>query len=251
MDRTAYAREASWLLEEKHQGKRTKEAEQDLKRLAKGEPVDYLIGFVEFAGCVIDLSSRPLIPRPETEHWTMKAIQELKTDTRKSFHCLDMFAGSGCVGVAVLHHLPQALVDFAEQDKRLLGQIRLNLEKNGLSARRSRLFHSDVFSSVPGNYDYIFANPPYIPESGRQKIQASVLQYEPAEALFAGRDGLEYIKRFLKEAKAHLNPEGRIYMEFDPIQRREIGEIAGKLGYKSCEFSKDQYGKWRWCRMGS
>lgn len=242
-------KEIQWLLEEKHQGKLTKAAKEDIARLKTGEHVDYVIGFVEFAGCRIDLSQKPLIPRPETEYWVEQAIQEVQkfNNCKKKVPvaCLDMFAGSGCVGVAALRHIPGAKLDFAEKEKKFLRQIRLNLKKNGIPLRRARILQSDVFSSVKGTYDYIFANPPYIAESRKQSVQSSVLRQEPHGALFAGKDGLRYIARFLKEAKNHLKPDGKIYLEFDSPQKREVEQLLKKFGYSTWQFRKDQYNKWR------
>lgn len=247
MHRQQLEREARWLLEEKYQGKLTKAAKRDIARLKAQEPIDYLIGFAEFAGCAIDLSQKPLIPRPETEYWTQKAIGDMRSFPKKrgGMRCLDMFAGSGCVGVAVLRHILKARVDFAEKERKFLQQIRLNLKKNRVRSSRARVIQSDVFSNIPGRYDSIFANPPYIAETRRKRIQDSVVKYEPHRSLFAGRDGLTYVKLFLKEAKHHLNPGGNMYVEFDPPQRKEIDQLFKKLGYKTWQFYKDQYGKWR------
>ncbi|OHA64613.1 MAG: hypothetical protein A2672_02850 [Candidatus Wildermuthbacteria bacterium RIFCSPHIGHO2_01_FULL_49_22b] len=269
MQRTQLERETAWLLREKHKGKRTPAFLMDEERLQKGEPLDYLIGFVEFAGCRIDLSERPFIPRPETEHWTLKAIADLSYnlnicsnyETARKNHairCLDLFAGSGCVGVAVLKHMPTAHVDFAEKEPRFLKQIRINATLNRINPRRYRIIESDVFQSKNrtmersmGLYDYIFANPPYIAKSRRRRVQSSVLKYEPREALFAGEDGLKYIRRFLKEAKRHLNPGGRIYLEFDSPQKRAIEKLLSQFGYAAWQFRKDQFGKWRFAQGGN
>ena len=145
-----FKREIGWLLQERYQGRLTKAAKKDIARLKAGEPVDYLIGFVEFAGCKIDLSSKPLIPRPETEHWILLAIEEIKKYRSSpkrdlSIRCLDMFSGSGCIGIAVLKHIFQAHVDFAENEKKFLQQIQLNLKKNRISRKRFRVFQSNIF----------------------------------------------------------------------------------------------------------
>jgi len=247
------SKEARWLLQEKYQGKPTKAAKKDLARLKAGEPVGYLIGFVEFAGCRIDLSLKPLIPRPETEHWTLKAIQDIRSSPacagrpkrNLSIRCLDVFSGSGCIGIAVLRHVPQARVDFAENEKKFLQQIHLNLKKNRISKKRFRVFQSNIFSEVSLKYDYIFANPPYVATSRWKSVQPSVARHEPRGALVAGKDGLKYIKKFLKEARKHLHPGGKIYMEFDSPQRKEIENLLKKFGYSTWQFHKDQYGKRR------
>jgi release factor glutamine methyltransferase len=254
MKRKQLERESEWLLKEKYQGKLTKAAQKDIDRLKAGEPIDYLIGFVEFAGCYIDLSKKPLIPRPETEHWVLKAIEDIKhqiQSTKDNIQALDMFAGSGCVGVAVLKHVQKANVDFAEKEKTLLLQILLNLKKNDITKERFVVICSNVFSGILKKYDYIFANPPYVAEKRKQSVQSSVLQHEPKEALFAGKDGLKYIKSFLKEAQNHLLLGGKIYLEFDSSQRKDIEVLLERYDYASWQFHKDQYGRWRFVVAGN
>ena len=145
-----------------------------------------MIGFVDFLDCKIDLSLRPLIPRSETEYWTEKAITELRNDPRERIQCLDLFAGSGCIGVSILKHVESTTFNFAEKDKSLLSQIKTNIKENGIDSSQYNIFQSDVFSAVKSSYDYIFANPPYIGETDRDKIQESVLKEEPSQALFGG-----------------------------------------------------------------
>ena len=105
-----------------------------------------------------------------------------------------------------------------------------------------------MFENIIGQFDCIFANPPYIPnnQETRNKIQKSVLDYEPHAALFGGKDGLRYIRKFLAKAKNFLAPGGRIYMEFDTPQKSAIGQLLKKYQYTAWEFHKDQYGKYRW-----
>jgi len=265
MKRLQASQGIQWLLEEKYNGRLSAAVKKDIARLQKGEHVDYVIGFVDFLGCRIDLSLRPFIPRPETEYWVEEAIQEIQAcragyagtvpaqasgaGTVPALQMLDLFAGSGCIGTALLKHIPQARVDFGEKDKRFISQIRLNAKLNDINPRRYKVIQSDVFSSIKGKYDYIFANPPYIAESRKNRVQAQVLKHEPQDSLFAGKDGLDSIRLFLNHAKDFLVEAGTVYLEFDSFQKRFIERYLKKIGYQSWQFFKDQYGKWRWVKV--
>ena len=159
---------------------------------------------------------------------------------------LDIFAGSGCIGIAVLKHIPWAKVDFAEKEKRFLKQIEINAKLNGIASNRYRLIQSDVFSNVKGEYDYILANPPYVAEERKVRVQKSVLENEPKGAVFGGRDGLQYIRPFFRQAKHYLKESGSIWMEFDSSQKCAIENIVKEYGYEHWSFGEDQYNKWRY-----
>ena len=103
---------------------------QGIKRLESGEPLDYVIGWREFLGCKIDLSGKPLIPREETEFWVERVVKDLKAKSEK-LKALDLFSGSGCIGLAVLKHCPNIKMIFGEKDPKLCKQIKKNLKLNG------------------------------------------------------------------------------------------------------------------------
>ncbi|MCX6738326.1 MAG: peptide chain release factor N(5)-glutamine methyltransferase [Candidatus Parcubacteria bacterium] len=243
-----FEKQINWLLKEKYQGKLTARAKTDIEKLKRGEPLDYLIGFAEFLGTKIDLKKKPLIPRPETEYWVEKAIEEIKK-RKNERECLDLFSGSGAIGIAVLKNVPNARVDFGEIDKDFLWQIRFNLRLNKLDKRKSAVIQTDIFKNIKKKYDFVLVNPPYIAKGRKKKAQESVLKYEPRNALFASKDGLLYIKRFLKQAKNYLKPNGKVYLEFDSFQKPEINRLLKKEGYKNFEFFKDQYNRWRYVRI--
>ncbi|MEK9183815.1 MAG: methyltransferase, partial [Patescibacteria group bacterium] len=168
-------RETEWLLRDKYNGRMTAAAARDVARLKRGEHINYLIGWAPFLDCRIDLSGKPLIPRPETEHWTKKVLSDIKKSKSPEPKVLDLFCGSGCIGVAALKHAPEALVDFSDIEKKYFTGIRKSLRANDINPRRAGYVRSDVLKNIGAKkYDYILANPPYIPTAGRP-VAKSVL----------------------------------------------------------------------------
>lgn len=216
-----------------------------MQKEVNAKPLEYVRGFTEFLECKIDLSKKPLIPRVETEFWVNEALKNIKRG-----RALDIFAGSGCIGVAILKHNKNVLCDFSDSEKNCIEQIKINCELNDIDKKRYKVIKSDVFSNIKGKYDYIFANPPYVAVKNKNLVQKSVLNYEPHKALFGGENGLFYIKKFLGQAVGHLNPSGRIFMEFSPEQKNAIEKLIKKYKYSKHKFKKDQYGKWRWVVIG-
>jgi len=218
------------------------------------QPIEYKKGYTNFANCKIDLSSKCFIPEIETEFWVKKVIQKLSRKTGSRFagkiDVLDIFAGSGCIGIAILKGLSRVCrVDFLEIDKNFIKQIKINLKLNKINPRRYRVIQSDIFKNIKGGFDYIFANPPYIPIKNKHLVQNSVYDFEPHSALFGGNDGLFYIRKFLKDAWKFLKKDGKIYLEFDYLQKRELENLLKKLNYKNFQFHKDQFKKWRWVEI--
>lgn len=235
----------AWLLRDKYAGVESKAYKDDCVRLRSGEPLAYVIGQVPFLNVEIYLDSHPLIPRPETEFWTAEAIAEMKNAAR-SLRVLDLCAGSGAIGIAVAKEVPHAHVDFAELMSVHLPTIKRNVRENGIDASRIAFYGSDLFLSIPQGtrYDYILSNPPYIDQSLKRTAK-SVLDFEPHEALFGGKAGLELIERIIKESKGFLAEGGAVYLEHEPEQSVRIAEIASAYGF-SVASKHDQYGILRW-----
>ncbi len=250
-------KEKNWLLHEKYEGNETAEYRADLVRLSKGEPLAYIIGNMPFLGCTINLSSRPLIPRTETEFWVGEVISHIKSSKdrprltslskdRPRLKILDIFAGSGCIGLALLKHLPNTTVDFAEKNSAHIAQIKENITANNVEANRANYFASDMFEDIPQKeYDYIFANPPYISTEDIGAVQESVLAWESPEALFAEDGGLSLIKKLIKNSRTYLTPTGTLFIEFNTPQKDALGSFLAKENIHNFSFHKDQYGAWR------
>ncbi len=230
--------EEGWLLKEKYDGVDSAAFQADLLRLRTGEPLAYLIGHVPFLGCQIFLDSKPLIPRPETEHWVEKAIASIRLG-KKEVRVLDLCAGSGCVGVAVAKAIPGAHVTFAEIDPTHIPTIQKNISEN-LSGDRFQVVQSDLFEKVKGQFDFILSNPPYI-DPVLDRAEMSVKSHEPHLALYGGQGGMEIIEKIIKSAPTCLAPQGQIWIEHEPEQVDDINKTADTAGLHATPHN-DQYG---------
>ncbi len=238
--------DAGYLLHEKYRGVENDAYAYDLARLKAGEPLAYVIGWVPFLGTKIFLDSRPLIPRAETEFWAEKAIEAIrKAVGGRPLRLLDLFAGSGAIGVAALKHLPEAHADFGEIDPRHFPTIELNLEENAIVPTRARLIETDVWQALDRPYDFIFANPPYLSEKRAGRVEQSVIAHEPLVSLFAGEDGFALIRRTLEGLTHHLAPYGALFIEHEPEHVKRLSEASKKLGFES-KAHEDQYGTLRY-----
>jgi release factor glutamine methyltransferase len=236
------------LLEEKYGGKKCEAFFADLARLGAGEPLSYIIGHIPFLGTTIYLDSHPLIPRPETEYWTEKALADIKDSGKEQLRVLDLCAGSGCIGVAVLKKVPQAHVDFVELEEQHHQTIRKNIKENGIDNTRARIFGGSLFEEIRGMYNFILTNPPYI-DPALDRAAGSVRNFEPHEALYGGKDGLVLIRAIIAGASAHLVPDGTLYIEHEPEQATDVRKLAKECGFDPL-VQKDQYGVLRYAQLG-
>jgi release factor glutamine methyltransferase len=236
------------LVRDKYDGDADKVNEEDTARLAAGEPLAYVIGWVPFLDLRIGLDSHPLIPRPETEWWTEQLIAHLRTKFGTTpFQFLDLCAGSGAIGLAVLHALPNAYVAFGELVPEHCAQIRLNIAQNNLDANRALVRESNLFNELTSaggtslRFDIIATNPPYIPEG--RILPESVAHFEPAEALFAGKDALDLIRTIAANAPDHLssNASAELWMETDTENIREAAALLGLGGAQETVILTDPY----------
>jgi len=199
----------------------------------------------EFLNCQIDFLKHNFRPRPETNFWVRKALKDLKLRI-KNLKILDIFAGTGCIGIAILKNIKNSQIDFADISENATEQIKINLKLNKIEKSRCKIYRANLFEKMKGKkYDFIFANPPYVALDRILEVQKEVLKKEPPVALFAGKDGLVIIEKFLQQVKNYLKPSGKIFLEFDPLQRQKIERIAKEEGFKVV-FKKDQFKKYRW-----
>ena len=177
-----------------------------LARREAREPLQYILGSQSFMGFSLKTDSRALIPRNDTEALCEEALKYFRPGGR----VLDLCTGSGALAAAIKKLCPGAEVVASD-----ISEAALSLAKENAAALNAdiRFMQGDLFSPVAGEkFDVIVSNPPYIPEGLRGCLQAEV-EREPALALFAGDDGLDFYRRIAREAPAHLLPGGRLCIE--------------------------------------
>ena len=214
----------SWLLKEKYNGEKTEGFFADCVRLKNGEPLAYVIGHIPFLDTKIFLAPtedetgvRPLIPRVETEYWVEKVIAEMQAREKRDLRVLDLCAGSGCIGIAVLTAIPNARVDFGEIDARLHPLIEKNVRENSIDTSRMHIYGGNLFETITGTYDYILSNPPYI-DPVLNRTEQSVHTHEPHLALYGGKDGLELILNIIEHSHLHMCALSVLYIQQEQEQ---------------------------------
>lgn len=239
------ASDTALLIRDKYDGNATADLGKDLERLAAGEPLAYVIGWIPFLDLCIYLGSKPLIPRPETEWWTEVLIKHLQARFGSApLNVLDLCAGSGAIGLAILKHLPQATVTFIELDEQHLPLIHKNLLKNDINPARANVLSGNLFaplSRVDDSFDIIATNPPYVPND--RTLDSSVTDFEPAQALFAGTDGLTVIQRIATETPLYLRADGELWLECDTGHATVAASLVTRGGAEGVEIRTDLYGR--------
>lgn len=180
-----------------------------LSRRAQGEPVQYVLGSADFMGLRFQVSPEVLIPRQDTETLVEAALIALRS-MPDAPAVLDLCAGSGCIGLSLATLAPDARVTLSDVSREALEVARRNAKSLGVKAE---LRQGDLFQAVGRErFDLIASNPPYIPRAELDSLQKEV-RFEPRLALDGGEDGLDFYRRIAREAGAHLNPGGSLYME--------------------------------------
>lgn len=229
---------------EKHKGRETEAFLNDVKQMCEGKSFEYLMGVVDFCGAKIDLSYKPMIPRPETEFWVSCVIENIPAQARP-VRVLDLFAGSGCVGLAVLKNISNSQVTFVEIDKRSKNQIEISLDRNKIDRGRSEIIIEDCVRFLQNKngqkFDMAFIVPPYVPPHLKDEVMQELHQEEEL-FFFDKEDGFFYMKEVLSNISNILNEGGELFMEFDITQRQKIEELVLEKGFKNYGFLKDPHG---------
>jgi release factor glutamine methyltransferase len=218
-----------------------KQANKDIKKLAKGVSPQYILGYAWFLGYNIMVQRGVLIPRFETEELVEWALKSLKSGDK----VLDLGTGSGCITVALAKEAEKKGIkdlilyasDITDSALRTSEENFLTYDLDVVTRKANVLIGLEKF-------DKIISNPPYIKTTEKKEMDDNVLQNEPKEALFAGSDGLDFYKKFAKQVRDHLNSHGEFFLEFGFSEEDQLKELFAKeLPDFDIEFRKDMAGK--------
>jgi release factor glutamine methyltransferase len=194
------------------------------RRRAGGEPIAYIVGRKEFMGLDFEVGPAVLIPRPETELLVEAALRRIAALDGGAARILDVGTGSGAIAVAVLANAPGALGVATDVSPSALEVARRNATRHGVG-ERLEFMQTDLVDGVDGTFDLVLANLPYIDPEWPDAVTDEVARSEPAEALFAGSEGLDHFRRLLPRLPELLRVPGSALLEFDPRQSGPLRDL--------------------------
>ncbi|PYK31542.1 MAG: peptide chain release factor N(5)-glutamine methyltransferase [Verrucomicrobia bacterium] len=209
-----------------------------VKRRAQGEPLQHLLGTVEFCGQTFLCDKRALVPRPETEELVELLISE--SGDRKPERIIDVGTGSGIIALSLATKFPEAKILATDISDDALGLAKENAARLGLS-ERVQFRNGDLLENFPERFDLIVANLPYVSMQDRQSLAREV-RHDPEVALFAGQKGDELVRKLIEQAPSHLNPGGMLALEIGINQSEGLTELLRQKNYHDIRAKKDYSG---------
>lgn len=213
-----------------------------LSRRGNREPLQYILGEVEFYNIKLKVNNNVLIPRPETELLVEKIINDYSSKNELRF--LDIGVGSGNISIALLKNIPQAhatAIDISEEALALAKENSvINDVQQRMELKKFDILNDDIKSL--GRFDLIISNPPYVSADDFEKLEPELKVYEPKIALTDFYNGLTFYRKIVDMSHSLLNNEGRIYFELGKGQSEEVKKMLNEKGFENVKVIKDYQG---------
>jgi len=208
-----------------------------VRRRGQGEPLQHLLGTVEFCGHTFLCDRRALVPRPETEE-----LVELLQSKIQNPQCeiVDVGTGSGVIAISLAARFPEARVHAVDISDDALALARENVNRLELS-NRVNFVKGSLLQPLNGTFDLIVANLPYVARTERDSLTREVL-HDPEVALFAGQQGDEVIRELIEQAPARLRPAGLLALEIGLGQEKGVCDFLRRNNYHDIESKTDYSG---------
>ncbi len=209
-----------------------------IRQRACGRPVAHLTGKREFWSLEMQVTPDVLVPRPETELLVERALDCIPADT--ALRILDLGCGSGAIGIAIATERPLCRITAVDRSAAALRVAASNADRH--CPGRIELVDGSWFEPLKGkHFDVIVCNPPYV-ATNRPELTDRELEYEPAEALYSGADGLNDLRTIVAAAPAHLSRPGRLLLEHGFDQSADVSLLLQQAGFDSIETFNDTAG---------
>ena len=208
-----------------------------IRRRSKYEPLQYIIGKVEFFGLEFIVNPSVLIPRHETEILVETIINSFKKED--NLKILDIGVGSGNISVSVAKHLHNSKITATDISEQALATAKNNAEMNSVSEKINFINHNILKDDLNEEFDIIVSNPPYISEKEFPELKDELKVYEPKSALTDFSDGLNYFKVISSKAKGLLKNNGKIFFEVGQGQSEDVEKILRENNFKEILIVKD------------
>ena len=209
-----------------------------VRRRAAGEPLQHLLGTVDFLGRSFVSDKRALIPRPETEQLCELLLREYPKPAFPA-RILDVGTGSGVIALTLAAEWPEAAVEAVDISEDALALTRENATRLGV-AERVRISRSNLFSEVSGTFDLVVANLPYIARTEIPTLAREV-QHDPMSALDGGESGLEILRPFVANATSHTR--GLLALEIGHDQSSRLCDALAQHHYQNIRPISDYQGR--------
>ena len=210
-----------------------------VKRRGAGEPLQHLLGTVEFCGRTFVCDKRALVPRPETEQLVELLISKFKCEIAHS-RIVDVGTGSGVIALSLAAEFPEADIVGTDISQGALALAQENAERLGL-ADRVRFLRTNLLESVQAGCELIVANLPYVSTEDRQNLSPEVL-HDPEVAVFAGERGDELVLKLIAQAPSRLRPDGILALEIGVGQAERLVAALAEKNYRDIWTENDYSG---------
>ncbi len=213
------------------------------KRLAKGEPIQYILGHSEFFNCKIKVNDQVLIPRPETEvlvDWLLSDSHQIQ----ENYSIIDLGTGSGCIAIALAKNLPNPI-------------LATDISKSALSIAKENSIINDVridfkhldmsrLQEINEQPEVIISNPPYVLNNEKDQLKTNVIDHEPHLALFSNNP-IQFYSLIFEYVKIHSFVQ-RVYLELNHKTAGQVAELFESISHQSLTIRKDMRGNKRFLK---
>lgn len=211
-----------------------------LARRVAREPISRILGQRAFYGLNFHLNAATLDPRPDTETLVEAVLAHVDAGAGRGapWRLLDLGTGTGAILLALLANLPAATgvgIDISAEAASMASQ---NAGRLGLSSRAA-FRQGDLMAGLEGRFDIIVSNPPYIPSGDIMALEPEVRLHDPVLALDGGADGLDFYRRLVAAAPAHLVSEGLLAFEVGFGQAEVVTRLMADAGFRALCLRRD------------